>query len=1000
MENTRFKYKAFVSYRHKDLDRKWAKWLINKIESYRTPQKLVDKGVLRKTGKLFRDDDEIPASSDLGDQLNLALRESEYLIVVCSPDTPSSKWVAEEIKTFHELGRADKIIPLLIEGEPCDSFPELLRRSENRKTESDGSTSITYTEVEPLAADIRPRTDESHADTKQRALFRLLAVLLKCGYDDLKNRELERKRKQRFIWSFFSVCLIVILSALSIYSWQQAKIAKANEATAIKEKNRALKSQSEFLISAAQQENRKGNYDTALLLGLNAFPGIYGGERPTPDTIAPIATAVYEARRKTIYPHTSQLEKARISPDGRYILTIPSDNKLYVWEKQSGKLIYTFRHDRWMNNARFSHDSQLIAAIDNGQNLMVWSLLDGKLRYSKRIGKSQFDLQFSKDNSSIYVGANNQLVRVDALTGRVLTRLPLGKAINKMSIHPSEKYLLLKTLAVSSEGFVAMVDLKSNQILFKRTIRKSYSDPVFNKDGSLFIISSNNIATLYDSSNGNKLYSLPHEALILDTAFSPKENWVVTSSRDKKVTLWSTENGKKLVTYSHNYPIHNVAISPNNKLLATSSPDGFITIWDIADSSVRANLRSEKFKYTLIFDKTSEQLVTINPAERSTASVVLWDIGKSNYTRDYIHGAAVSKSLYVPFYDYLITISKKTAQVYHAKTGERVKSLEHDKDITHAYISPNGKLLITDSYAKETSVWELDKLNLVGQFTNDGYVKSAISADSSQLITLLDQALIGLWDLKEGQLKEEIRIDSKIKSMTFIPNREKIAVLSEKRVVDLITLNDKSVANSIPIQRVGGELSASQNGELIIGKDYDEIVLWNSQSGEPIFRLAHDKIVQSYDMNSNKNLLVSSNYQSFDATLWDLKTGKLLKKFTHAGQITHVKLSDDGQWLLTSSRDKTTTLWNLNNYRKHQVFYHQQQVLHADFVDGNRWVVTSASDKLAKQWRIFDDLDDLMFQAKAKLPVNRKCLTEAERKMYFLPDLQLEQQAALGCLTR
>ncbi len=84
-------YKAFISYRHVDLDRKWAKWLINKLETYRVPSRLVKEGVPQRIGKVFRDDDEIPASSDLSRQIELALEGSKFLIVVCSPDTPQSK---------------------------------------------------------------------------------------------------------------------------------------------------------------------------------------------------------------------------------------------------------------------------------------------------------------------------------------------------------------------------------------------------------------------------------------------------------------------------------------------------------------------------------------------------------------------------------------------------------------------------------------------------------------------------------------------------------------------------------------------------------------------------------------------------------------------------------------------------------------------------------------------------------------------------------------------
>src|ERR1700742_92742 len=103
MREESYRYRAFISYRHVERDRKWARWLIEKLETYRTPRSLVRAGAPSHIGHLFRDDDEIPASSDLGDEIHEALRQSQFLIVVCSPDTPGSSWVRREIEFFRSL---------------------------------------------------------------------------------------------------------------------------------------------------------------------------------------------------------------------------------------------------------------------------------------------------------------------------------------------------------------------------------------------------------------------------------------------------------------------------------------------------------------------------------------------------------------------------------------------------------------------------------------------------------------------------------------------------------------------------------------------------------------------------------------------------------------------------------------------------------------------------------------------------------------------------------
>lgn len=70
------RYGAFISYRHTHPDKKWAKWLHSNLENYRVPKHLIASGILDKIGRVFRDEEELPASSDLSLRINEALRTS------------------------------------------------------------------------------------------------------------------------------------------------------------------------------------------------------------------------------------------------------------------------------------------------------------------------------------------------------------------------------------------------------------------------------------------------------------------------------------------------------------------------------------------------------------------------------------------------------------------------------------------------------------------------------------------------------------------------------------------------------------------------------------------------------------------------------------------------------------------------------------------------------------------------------------------------------------
>ncbi len=221
------RYAAFISYRHTDRDRRWAEWLLEALERYHVPGRLRAQGFPDRIRHVFRDEDELPSSADLNDQIKQALARSDYLIVICSPDTPASAWVCREIELFCEMGRGDRILALLVDGEPDRSFPVPLRRRPRQVTGADGVTRMEIDEVEPLAADVRPRTDRSERHTKHLALLRILACLLGCTFDDLRQRDHQRQQRRRL-----SVAAMLVLALLGVLGggvawWDQTRLKTA-----------------------------------------------------------------------------------------------------------------------------------------------------------------------------------------------------------------------------------------------------------------------------------------------------------------------------------------------------------------------------------------------------------------------------------------------------------------------------------------------------------------------------------------------------------------------------------------------------------------------------------------------------------------------------------------------------------------------------------------------------------------------------------------------------
>lgn len=171
---SRYRYWGFISYARSD--ERWAHSLHRQLEAYRIPRDVqhqipVEIRSLRRLRPIFRDDDELAASGDLGGRLREALDRSGYLILVASPAAVASKWVNAEVQHFVDAERAEDILVLVVDGEPGgalerEALPAALRRLAE----------------EPLWVDGRGNTRPS-----RKTFLRLVAGMLDVGFEDRKS---------------------------------------------------------------------------------------------------------------------------------------------------------------------------------------------------------------------------------------------------------------------------------------------------------------------------------------------------------------------------------------------------------------------------------------------------------------------------------------------------------------------------------------------------------------------------------------------------------------------------------------------------------------------------------------------------------------------------------------------------------------------------------------------------------------------------------------------
>lgn len=210
------KYFAFISYKRKGVDEKVANWIDSKLEKYPYPKEYVseenrpeDDTMIRK---IFIDTKELPVTEEkFEDKIKEAIRNSRYLILVCSDMSAESVYVNSEVEYFLQThnNEADKILPVFIDTVDEKNLPEVLRNKNilNRNCPIYKSSLETDNEVNLYC------------------FYHIVAFLLKVDFNIIYDRYVayaKKKRRQKIALRgiFYTMIVALILMLIDIISSQ------------------------------------------------------------------------------------------------------------------------------------------------------------------------------------------------------------------------------------------------------------------------------------------------------------------------------------------------------------------------------------------------------------------------------------------------------------------------------------------------------------------------------------------------------------------------------------------------------------------------------------------------------------------------------------------------------------------------------------------------------------------------------------------------------------
>jgi WD40 repeat protein len=577
-----YTYSAFISYRHLPPDTAAAKAVEKALETYRIPSDIRKLTGRKKLNRCFRDQDELPLADDLGASIEKALLESEWLIVICSPDLPKSAWCCREVDRFISLGRRDRIIPVLISGEPAESYPPQITRVASEEGDE---------EIEPLAADLRGNLRKQLRSEK----LRIVARMLNLNYNDLKKREKERSLKRGLV---LVSCVLAAAVAFSVYALNQNRLLT-------EQRNAASRSATEMLIEKSVRSTADGSLGQGLVYALEAYRG---SRLFDPEYNTAVSAALEAAMYPTLYSQIGSLQdngilhrSASLSNDGNYIACRQADQSLLVYDSLTGEKLYSLRN-AGLYGTVFSPDSRYVCLFRGDSEVSLFTVADGKEVLAENIPegwtvavsglspRGAVAVIRAEDNAAgLYNLFTKELTPINAvrLTGGTFDRILADRSGRR--------------LAWSDGEHVWLTDTDSGEIL--RTLEGSLGITWKERgEGPYFCYYSGDSTFFLRWETGEEVLRTEHSGGVL----SPDGKLHATVNGTSGFTVWDVSTGEELWTEGHNTSntVYSVAFADNDTLVASHAD---IQIYRISDRTLVYDSGEERQTYG--YDMAAGRLV-------------------------------------------------------------------------------------------------------------------------------------------------------------------------------------------------------------------------------------------------------------------------------------------------------------------------------------------------------------------------------------------------------